>query len=327
MRNDLMSEEVEIDPFGGGPSFRAAEQFPIESTRFGKIAHGKGEMKAGTGVHGRIALLFHSSGEKQGLLVKGSLMRLMKAPFRRKAPALVRRELLKIDDNIVPVTLRLNTRARRLIVKVHPATGEVTVVAPSRRALDEALDFARGEQDWIARRLAHVPKPITLTPGTAIPYRGVMHTIRLAPRGPSPVWTSTEDGALFLNVGGRAEHAPRRVMDFLKREARRIVDERAQFYSASIGVTPSRITMRDTTSRWGSCSSNRVLSFSWRLIFAPEFALDYVVAHEVAHLVHMNHGVRFWKLLHAMVPDVERAQSWLGANATELHRYAPRVIE
>src|SRR5437660_11287377 len=115
---------------------------------------------------------------------KGKSMRQSKSSSRSQHP---RRELLRIDGRPVAVTVRLNPRARRLIVKVHPSTGEVTVVAPSQRALDRALDFARGESAWIARRLAEVPKVVALAPGSRVPYRGREHTIREGRDGSSPV--------------------------------------------------------------------------------------------------------------------------------------------
>ncbi len=148
--------------------------------------------------------------------------------------------------------------------------------------------------------------------------------IRLCParRAAPPVWI--DDGNL-VRVSGNAEHAPRRVVDFLKREARKILDERVSHYAAQLGTKPSRITVRDTASRWGSCSATRSLSFSWRLIFAPEFVLDYVVAHEVAHMKEMNHGPRFWKLVDLLGAEVARAQRWLSEHGTSLHRYGPRI--
>lgn len=249
-------------------------------------------------------------------------MRQSKSTARTKQP---RRELLRIDGRPVAVTVRLNPRATRLIVKVHPSTGEVSVVAPSRRALDSAMDFARSETNWIARRLAHVPRPIDLEPGARIPYRGEEHAIHSAPRGPAPVWV--DRGARTIRVSGLSEHAPRRLLDFLKREARRVLDARASEFSARIGVQPKRITVRDTASRWGSCSTTRAISFSWRLILAPSFVLDYVVAHEVAHLKHMNHGARFWALVRDLVGNVEKPQSWLNKNGPLLHRYAPRSVQ
>jgi hypothetical protein len=247
-------------------------------------------------------------------------MRQSKSTSRTRRP---HRELLRIDGRPVAVTVRLNPRATRLIVKVHPSTGEVSVVAPSRRALDSAMDFARSEASWIARRLAHVPDPIELEPGALIPYRGDVHTIHAAARGPAPVWI--DRGARSIRVSGLSEHAPRRLLDFLKREARRILDARVKEFSTRIGVAPKRITVRDTASRWGSCSTTRAISFSWRLILAPPFVLDYVVAHEVAHLKHMNHGARFWSLVRELVGNVEKPQDWLNKNGPLLHRYAPRT--
>jgi hypothetical protein len=143
-----------------------------------------------------------------------------------------------------------------------------------------------------------------------------------AARGRAPVWI--ERGERIIRVTGQPEHASRRLLDFLKREARKVLDARTQEFSALVGVKAKRITVRDTASRWGSCSTTRALSFSWRLVLAPPFVLDYVVAHEVAHLRHMNHGTRFWNLVSEIVGDVEKPQAWLSENGPFLHRYAPR---
>lgn len=233
------------------------------------------------------------------------------------------RALLKIDGRSVEVTTRLNPRARRLIVKVHPTTGEITIVAPSQRAMSHALDFARGESDWIAKKLARVPAPVVFEIGATIPFRGRAHRIVAGERGPVPVWR--EDTAEpRIRVSGRPEHAARRVRDFLKHEARDRLAERTADYAAKIGKKVLRVTIRDTASRWGSCSAKGVLSYSWRLILAPDAVLDYVVAHEVAHLVEMNHGPRFWRQVSMLMPDYEAQQTWLSRNATQLHRYDPR---
>jgi len=244
-------------------------------------------------------------------------MRRLKATRSRN----VHRELLKIEGRPVDVTVRLNPRARRLIVKVHPSPGEVTVVAPSQRALDRALEFARGEAAWIARRLAEVPKTVALVPGSRVPYRGRDHVVREGRNGPSPVWIEEGD---VIRVSGRPEHAPRRLLDFLKREARRVLESRTREFTERVGADLRKVSVRDTASRWGSCSVARSISFSWRLILAPAFVLDYVVAHEVAHLLEMNHGPRFWKIVRDLVDDVKRPQSWLRKNGVSLHRYAPR---
>jgi hypothetical protein len=247
----------------------------------------------------------------------------------RQAPRRVKRELLKIDGRNVEVVLRTNPRARRFIVKVDPSTGEVSVVAPSSRDLSSALAFARTEKDWIAGRLADIPRPVTLELGGPILYRGVEHVIRLGAHGGEdrahgPVWVDRAANFPTLRINGKPEHAMRRLRDWLKKEARRRVEDAVAYYAAELGVKPRSITIRDTTSRWGSCSSTRRLSFSWRLILAPAFVLDYVVAHEVAHLREMNHEPRFWRLVDTLVPYVEKAQTWLAESGPVLHAYAPR---
>ena len=245
--------------------------------------------------------------------------------MRNKAalkPRRLKRVLLKIDGQAVPVTVRINPRARRLIVKVHPSTGEVSVIASSRHALEHALDFARTETDWIAGRLADVPKPVMLGLGVRIPFRGQDHVIEEGVRSEKSVWIDSETSV--IRVSGRREHAGRRVQDFLKREARRQLEERVSEYSVALCISPRHITVRDTASRWGSCSSSRSLSFSWRLIMAPSFVLDYVVAHEVSHLRELNHRPRFWRLVELLVPDIEKSQAWLSVHGALLHRYAPR---
>jgi len=246
---------------------------------------------------------------------------------RSRARRPQRRELLRIEGRPVPVTMKLNPRARRLIVKVHPSTGEVTVVAPSQRALDRALDFAQSESSWIARRLARVPQPIPLRIGARIPLFGEEHLVVEGACGSAPVEIARDAGRPVIRVSGRVEHAPRRILDFLKREARKVFLARALELSERLGLRPTRITIRDTASRWGSCSTARALSFSWRLILAPDFVRDYVVAHEVAHMRHMNHGPRFWKLVEEAIGDIERPQRWLATNGPMLHRYGPRKAE
>ena len=236
----------------------------------------------------------------------------------------MKRELLKIDGKSVEVILRADPRARRFIVKVDPATGQVVVVSPTTRSLERALEFARGEREWIAGRLANVQPPVRLAAGSEILFRGILHQIRSGNGGRTPVWIDRDAPRPTIRVEGQPEHIARRLADWLKREARRKIDERVWVYSEQLGVTPKRITIRDTTSRWGSCSSTRTLSFSWRLILAPPSVLDYVVAHEVSHLRELNHRPRFWRLVETLVSDIDRSQTWLSENGTLLHRYAPR---
>ena len=231
-------------------------------------------------------------------------------------------ETLKIRGKSVPVKVRLNPRARRLIVKVHPSTGEIAVVAPTERSVNRALDFARQEEDWIAGRLAKVPTPVTFQTGNTILFKGEPHLIKMtSERG--GVWVDNDGAAPAIRVSGRSEHAPRRVEDFLKKQARAAVSRRVQAHAAALDVEVGRITIRDASSRWGSCSTSGAMSFSWRLVLAPNFVLNYVAAHEVAHLREMNHSRRFWRLVDQLVgnEEAEAAQIWLRKNGAELHRY------
>jgi hypothetical protein len=236
---------------------------------------------------------------------------------------LSRNDILRIDGKRVPVAIRLNPRARRLIVKVHPSTGEVAVVAPHERSVTKAIEFLRTERDWIATRLAKVPPLVAMSPGATVPYRGTDFVIRNAPRdGKGPVWIDQEAARPTLRVAGRPEHTPRRVEDWLKKQAKAQLKRRVDHYAGELGLTPGKLTVRDASSRWGSCSTGGNLSFSWRLIMAPNYVLDYVAAHEVAHLREMNHGPRFWRLVERLLGDNgDTAQAWLRDHGSSLHRF------
>ena len=127
--------------------------------------------------------------------------------------------------------------------------------------------------------------------------------------------------AVAACVAGERPHVPRRVADFLIREARKDIEAAVARHAKTIGVKPQRIAIRDTVSRWGSCSSAGRLSFSWRLILAPSFVLDYLAAHEVAHLVHLNHSPKYWSLLRRACPETNRAEAWLKTHGASLHRF------
>lgn len=246
-------------------------------------------------------------------------MRKMRTPLHSGRNT-THRELLKIEGTAVEMKVRLNPRAKRLIVKVHPASGEVSVVAPSRRALGGAVEFARGQRDWIAQQLACLPVRVPLTIGAQIPLRGTLYRIVAADNIRCAV--CIQDDVLEIRVGGAPEHTPRRIIDFLRKTARQDFETHVCRFAARLDVHPKRIAMHDTRSRWGSCSSTRSLSFSWRLILAPAFVLEYVAAHEVAHLREMNHSSRFWDLVKSLVDDVDTPQEWLRRHGMELHRYA-----
>jgi predicted metal-dependent hydrolase len=200
----------------------------------------------------------------------------------------VKRELLKIDGKSVEIILRTNPRARRFIVKVDPATGEVSVVAPSSRSFDRALDFARKEKEWIAGRLADVPEAVQLELGSTILFRGVEYAIRSGEGKGAPVWIDRDALRPTIRVGGRPEHAQRRLMDWLKREARRRIDERVRNMHPFSACAEADHDPRHVQPL-GLLLFGAQPVFLVALVLAPSAVLDYVVAHEVSHLRELNH--------------------------------------
>jgi predicted metal-dependent hydrolase len=241
------------------------------------------------------------------------------ALFRRTDPSHLE---IRHGSQSFRIALRRRPTARRMTLRVSSVTGEVVLTLPERVDLVVAKRFADGHGGWIASRLARVPERVAFVDGASLPVRGVVH--RVAHRGIGGGATAAViDGAghPVIAVSGEAPHVPRRVREFLEREARRDLVEAVKRYTAAAGVPARKITVRDTKSRWGSCSARGCLSFSWRLILAPSFVLDYLAAHEVAHLVELNHSRRFWRLLHKLCPHTEEAERWLKRHGAELHKF------
>ena len=226
------------------------------------------------------------------------------------------------ERSIYLVRVRRHRQARRYTLRIDAPSREVVLTMPPRGSLKEAKEFAQKHGGWIAARLKRLPRAAPFADGAEVPLRGVAHRIvhRRGARG--TVWTERASrGAPLLCVAGEGPHLDRRVSDFLKREATRDLEAASRRYAQMLGLSLRRVSVRDQSSRWGSCSSTGVLSFSWRLILAPPFVLDYLAAHEVCHLVELNHSARFWRLVKRLYADVERAKVWLDVNGTELHRY------
>jgi len=229
---------------------------------------------------------------------------------------------ITFDREIYLVRVRRHRQARRYTLRIHSVSREVVLTMPPRGSLKQAREFAEKHGGWIAARLGRLPAPAPFADGAVIPLRGVDHRIvhRQGRRG--TVWI--EEGAgeeSLLCVAGAGPHIARRISDYLKREVKRDLEAASARASAAVGVTFKRVSIRDPSSRWGSCSTTGVLSYSWRLIFAPPFVLDYLAAHEVAHLIEMNHSQAFWRVVERLCPHVARAKSWLDAHGPDLHRY------
>jgi predicted metal-dependent hydrolase len=216
----------------------------------------------------------------------------------------------------IEIGLRASDRATRLLLKFDASRDRFELVVPRGARLSDAETFARAQGPWMRARLGSAPPRIPFEPGQAIPVFDVPHPIVHRPGGGKPV--RIENGEII--VTGGAEHVSRRVRDFLRAQARAELTPRARAYAAELGKPIQRIGLTDPRSRWGSCSAKGSLSFSWRLVFAPLPVLDYVVAHEVAHLIELNHSPRFWAQVNRLVGPHGPYRDWLRANATRLMR-------
>jgi predicted metal-dependent hydrolase len=217
----------------------------------------------------------------------------------------------------VNVAVRRNPRARRLYLRIDPVRADVVLVLPRGVGLQEGLRFANDRRGWLAGRLAAMPAHVPFADGTIIPLLGRSVTIRHEPDMRGGVRLDGD----ALRVPGRAEHLSRRVCDWLKVQARSELASRSRACAERVGRTVTRVRIGDPKSRWGSCSARGGLAYSWRLVLAPVEVMDYVVAHEVAHLVEHNHGRRFWAVVDTLTEVSQSARAWLRRYGNTLLRY------
>ncbi|QBX36846.1 M48 family peptidase [Brevundimonas sp. S30B] len=227
------------------------------------------------------------------------------------------------EDGVPALLLTVNPRARRLSVRIDARRGEAVVVAPSQRSLAQAVAFARSRGAWIAERLAARAESRPLEPGATVSLKG--RPIRLEATGGAGAARLVErDGEPVILSGGEGEAFARRVENLFKRQARDLLTARTEHHLASLGGQagrgPVRISIVDTRSRWGSCSPhNRSIRYSWRVVMAPEPVIDYLAAHEVAHLVHADHSPAYWAVVHRLVGDHRPFRRWLREHGAALH--------
>lgn len=240
--------------------------------------------------------------------------------FRRPKPADPTHLRVEHGSAVFEVALRRRPTAKRVTLRVSGITGEIVLTLPPRSHLKAAQAFADAHAGWLAQRVARVPDRVAFVPGARVPLRGEPHLIVHAGSGRG-VTRARPDPEPMIAVWGDAAAIPGRVTRFLAAEASRDLRQAVSRYAGGLGVTTTRITLRDTRSRWGSCSSSGALSFSWRLAMAPSFVLDYLAAHEVAHLREMNHSPRYWAIVHDLCAHTDEAEVWLKRHGQGLHRY------
>jgi predicted metal-dependent hydrolase len=228
------------------------------------------------------------------------------------------RRLVAALDLGTPLAIRVSHRARRIGLRFDAAERRVELVLPRGVPVSHGLRFLATKRGWIAARLEALPPPVPFAEGAIVPVLGAALPIR---RAIDPTAPPVAIGGGEIRVRGDPMHLARRVRDHLTAMARDELARRAHQLAPRIGRSVKGVSVRDTKSRWGSCSGGGNLSFSWRLIFAPEPVIDYVVAHEVAHLAEMNHGPRFWHLVESLSPDSAAPRAWLKRHRSQLFSY------
>jgi predicted metal-dependent hydrolase len=224
-------------------------------------------------------------------------------------------EAIRIGEPAIEVRLRRDARARRMVLRVTRTGGGPTLTVPPGVPLASARAFLGDQERWLREQLAAGPARLAVGDGTLLPL------------GDGTLAVRVREGGRLARVGdelvvprGRAGVGPR-VAGFLKEAARAACVAATERHARALGAQPGRISLRDPRGRWGSCTSSGDLMYSWRLVLAPAAVLDYVVAHEVAHLTEMNHSPRFWAAVRELCPGFDAPRAWLRRNGPALHAW------
>jgi len=241
------------------------------------------------------------------------------------APVKISESALEFEDGpdgrlVIPLSVRRNRTARRISLRIDVPRRGAILTLPQRTGIRAGLDFVAEKALWLRNAHARLPEAQPFAAGAIVPFAGFPHRIEHRPDARGGVWRepARADELPRIVVTGGAEHLARRLRDWLKREALAVLEARTRATAARIDKGIARVSVRDTRSRWGSCARDGRVHFSWRLILAPEMVLDYVVAHEVAHLLHMSHGPRFRAALDRLTPHRREAEAWLRVNGAGL---------
>jgi predicted metal-dependent hydrolase len=236
-----------------------------------------------------------------------------------RKPQVPEKRVLEVGSRALPLTIRENPRSTRITLRIDPGARGLSLTVPVGLRRADIDDFLERHQHWLQVKLARFTAPDTLAPGATIMLRGVPHRIEHSGRLRGLTEPTEIDGAPVLRVSGQEDRLGRRISSFMKKEARSDLERLVRLHAASVKKPVRSITMKDTRSRWGSCSWDGNLSFSWRIVMAPPFVIDYLAAHEVAHLDEMNHGPKFWALCHRLCPRSDEAKAWLKRHGSQLH--------
>lgn len=226
-------------------------------------------------------------------------------------------EYLQVGEEVLPLVIKRHRSAKRICLRYNPTSHAISLTLPRHTRVNDGLNFLTQKSEWLITTLLEMPSKKRIKPGVVIPLLGervrVMRDDKQ--RGAYKLYSDA------LVISGDSADFQQRMKDALRKIAKQEITARAEKMARKLGKRINRVTVRDTRSRWGSCSSTGNLSFSWRLVFAPSEVLEYVIAHEVAHLRFMNHSQKFWDMVEYLCPDYEVAKEWLKLHGKELYRF------
>lgn len=229
---------------------------------------------------------------------------------------------LLVKGKPLPLQVRENARAKRLTLRLRPEGGEkIVLTLPLFWSKKQVLGFLEQSKPWIEKNLhkhiaREVPK-LAYEEGMVLPILGKQYELRHKSSRSCSFWWGDD----YLLIHAPAEKFESLVQASLQNMVRQFLQERTIHYANQLGKPVNRIALRDTRSRWGSCSATGNISYSWRLIFAPEPVADYVCAHEAAHLAELNHSPQFWQIVGGFCPDYKKLRQWLRQNGKTLFQY------
>lgn len=229
----------------------------------------------------------------------------------------------------IAVRVRVYAKARNFRLRV-TSNGEPVLSVPARGNIKDAKEFLNRQKGWLAKKLDERPKLVAFVEGAKFPIRAQIYQISGTGKSRGQVEILTHEREILLKnpklrVPGGEKHMARRLRDWLKKEAYGDLEKASQHHAKTLGVSFLSISIKGQSSRWGSCSSSGRINYNWRLIMAPEFVLDYVAAHEVAHLCEMNHSKAFWDKVLQTLPDMVRGRDWLKENGNQLMAYGAEI--
>ncbi len=239
-------------------------------------------------------------------------------------PTILQKTLL-LDQQEIPYSIRISARARRFRIIV--GSNGVELIIPKGGSMDQGVSFLRHHTDWVLAQLKRIEKHRAKTtlpplPANTLLYQGKPIPVKL-------VTDASLHSRAVVEFTGRSIHVrvpPRSRVALLKaaevwlrQQARSVIEKRVIAWAATLHVSPRRVTIRDQRTRWGSCSSSGTLSFNWRLVMPPLEIMDYVIVHELAHMLEANHSKQFWAIVARYCPDYKKHRIWLRRNTSLLH--------